>query len=236
MKNYLSMLLAVITLSIFSCEGPAGDIGPSGAQGVAGQAGPAGADGSQGEKGDPGNANVVYSEWVSPAWEADGNNSNLTYYSWEKQFANVLTQEILDQGLVYIYFKGHRLNWNSGIQEYEVRDVVSREGASVFKHIAGTARDEYYNFVQTYAYASSYLSSEGIDFGGYTYKTAYNYESGQEEVRPIFENATYSDVAAYAKDQHQVRVIAIKGSTAARLPAINWDNYEEVITALNIPE
>ena len=236
MKNYLSMLLAVITLSIFSCEGPAGEIGPAGPQGAAGPAGPAGADGSQGEKGDQGNANVVYSTWMSPTWQADGQSTASTYYKWEKQYGNLLTPEILNQGLIYVYFKGHQLNWNSSIQEYEISDVISRDAASVFKHIDGTPRDDYYNYVQTYAYASSQIKQDGMNFYGYTSKMFYNYETGTDEIRPIFVNASYSDVAAYAKDLHQVRVIAINGTTAARLPAINWDNYQEVIETLNIPE
>lgn len=61
----IALVAAGISLASCSKEGPAG---PAGAQGPAG---PAGAQGPAGAKGDDGTANVIYSEWLDIAYEAD---------------------------------------------------------------------------------------------------------------------------------------------------------------------
>ncbi|SOE23909.1 hypothetical protein SAMN06298216_4282 [Spirosomataceae bacterium TFI 002] len=236
MNRQLSLLLTFCVLLIFSCEGPEGSMGPAGPQGVVGSKGDNGAKGDTGSKGEIGNANVVYSTWENPAWEANGNYSTRTNYIWEKQFGNVITQEILDQGMVYVYFKSKVLSWDVDTQEYNIEEAISRDGIAGYKQIEGTDKSDPDNFVATYAGAYTYLSPGGMDFYGYTYKSVYNYETQKDEVLPIFVNANFADVKKYTDDLHQIRVIAIKGSTAARMQNIDWDDYNAVITALDIPE
>ena len=58
----IAFVAASILFASCSKEGPAGAAGP---------AGPAGPAGGQGPKGDDGTANVIYSEWLDVAYEAD---------------------------------------------------------------------------------------------------------------------------------------------------------------------
>jgi len=78
-----SWLLLCVALSAFGCEGPEGPRGPAGA---------------------PGTANVIYSEWYSPAtWEQVN-----VYGVIERQYTmttSELTQEIIDHGAVLVYMR-----------------------------------------------------------------------------------------------------------------------------------
>lgn len=92
-RRLLLLSFTLLTL-LFSCkefQGPEGEQGPQG---------------EQGEKGDAGTANVLYSDWIQ------FNSSNwlkVSEFGRETQVygisENLLTEEILDQGLVFVYIK-----------------------------------------------------------------------------------------------------------------------------------
>lgn len=97
--KYISGLGAIILmLGLLACEGPAG---PQGSQGPQGQEGP------QGEQGPEGTANVIYSDWIqlsdlsSPA-DTTVISRNYTRYQIP---APELTQEIIDNGAILVYYK-----------------------------------------------------------------------------------------------------------------------------------
>lgn len=107
MKNFLPCLIWGVMLNVLlvSCE-KEGPPGPAGSQGDQGEEGPKGDEGDPGEKGDPGTANVLYSDWISfdvSVWE------KVTEFSRETQVYGIsedaVTQEILDQGLVFVYVR-----------------------------------------------------------------------------------------------------------------------------------
>lgn len=87
-------------------QGTAGNPGTPGPQGEQGSPGEEGPQGPQGDKGDPGTANVFYSNWTP--FEVDVWRK-VTEFSRESQIYdiedNLITQEILDQGLVFVYIK-----------------------------------------------------------------------------------------------------------------------------------
>lgn len=88
------VVLVVISVFAFSCEGEDGD---QGLQGPVGEKGEEGLQGPAGEKGEEGNANVIASDWISwsPASGANGDNIDLNDES--------ITQEVLDSSLIMVY-------------------------------------------------------------------------------------------------------------------------------------
>ncbi|MDR8390240.1 collagen-like protein [Aliifodinibius sp. S!AR15-10] len=93
--KYLVIIISSISLFFaIGCEGPEGPTGPRGEQG------------EQGPEGPPGAANVIYSEWITLSdLEAPSDTTVLgrTYSKWEIP-ASELTQEIIDQGTILVYF------------------------------------------------------------------------------------------------------------------------------------
>ncbi|HEY9561313.1 MAG TPA: collagen-like protein [Anseongella sp.] len=91
----MALLTAAALFSFAACEkeGPVGPQGPAGPQGEQGAPGP------KGDKGDPGTANVVYSDWIDVKFQKTG-SFWLSSLNTPK-----LTQEILDHGLVIVYYK-----------------------------------------------------------------------------------------------------------------------------------
>jgi hypothetical protein len=85
-----------ISVSIVSCQ--KGDAGP------AGPAGPAGASGPTGATGAPGSANVVYSQWFTPATYVKDTIFGSYGFYYNKATTDI-TQKILDSGLVITYGK-----------------------------------------------------------------------------------------------------------------------------------
>lgn len=102
----LSLLSLAITFIAISCtkEGPEGPVGASGAQGAAGVQGPAGPAGPQGPQGA---TNVTYSAWflTGAGWTATGVGPYGAQFLFDRP-STVITQVIMDQGLVLGYIKG----------------------------------------------------------------------------------------------------------------------------------
>ena len=105
MKTFILKYLLIIVSSIslifiMNCEGPEGPTGPAGTQG------PQGEQGTEGPEGPAGTANVINSEWITLSdLEAPSDTTFLsrTYNKWEIS-APEITQEIIDQGVILVYF------------------------------------------------------------------------------------------------------------------------------------
>jgi hypothetical protein len=97
--NYLLLLAIAFTVILFasSCgkEGAVGPQGPAGATGPAGAAGPTGPTGT---------ANVLYSDWVTPAAYTSSTVFGITHFNATITAASV-TQDVLDHGTVIVYAK-----------------------------------------------------------------------------------------------------------------------------------
>lgn len=116
MKNFgiKTLLSFVLIVSIFACEGPAGEVGPQGTQGDQGDQGPAGADGTDGAAGADGtdgaagadgNANVISSAWFTPdAYTLIEDVYGIDYIEHDLS-APEITQGIIDSGVVLVYGK-----------------------------------------------------------------------------------------------------------------------------------
>ncbi len=100
MRGFVVLAISTALMIAAGCEGPEGPTGPQGAQGPQGEQGP------EGPEGPTGTANVIYSEWVTLSdLEASTDTTVLsrTYRKWEIP-APELTQEIINQGTILVYF------------------------------------------------------------------------------------------------------------------------------------
>jgi hypothetical protein len=108
-SNYLLLLAIAFMLLSASC-GKDGAVGPAGAQGTAGTAGINGTAGTNGVKGATGGtgatgtANVIYSDWVTPATYTTTTVFGTDHFDTDIA-ASKITQAVLDNGTVLVYGK-----------------------------------------------------------------------------------------------------------------------------------
>lgn len=102
LKSKFSIAAVVLTMAVclFSCEGPEGPAGVDGSQGVQGGAGVPGPVGANGPAGTAGTTNIIYSPWITNVWTKQENNFTVDFIE-----ALPITQEIMDKGVVLVYFK-----------------------------------------------------------------------------------------------------------------------------------
>src|SRR3569833_917411 len=108
-QNYL--LLLAIAFMLFATSrgkdgavGPQGPAGPTGPTGTVGTAGTNGAAGATGATGATGTANVIYSDWFTPATYAKTTIFGTVHFDAD-QAASGITQAIIDKGTVLVYGK-----------------------------------------------------------------------------------------------------------------------------------
>jgi len=107
MRKYRSTCLFFVSiLFIVSCtkegpEGPVGATGPQGATGATGPAGPAGPQGAQGQ------TTAIYSPWflTGTGWTSTGAAVYGARFLFDRA-STVITQTVIDQGLVLGFMKG----------------------------------------------------------------------------------------------------------------------------------
>jgi hypothetical protein len=107
MRKYRSTCLLFISiLFIVSCtkEGPEGPVGATGPQGATGSTGPAGAAGPQGAQGQ---TTAIYSPWflTGAGWSAATGAPYGAQFAFDRA-STIITQTIIDQGLVLGFIKG----------------------------------------------------------------------------------------------------------------------------------
>jgi hypothetical protein len=98
----ISILFLVVSCTKEGPEGPVGATGPQGATGTTGPIGPAGPQGAQGT------TNVTYSSWFltgAAGWSAANGAPYGAQFAFDRA-STVITQTIMDQGLVLGYIKG----------------------------------------------------------------------------------------------------------------------------------
>jgi len=120
-QNYLLLLAIAFMLFATSCGkdgavGPQGPAGPTGPTGTVGTAGTNGAAGATGATGATGTANVIYSDWFTPATYAKTTIFGTVHFDAD-QAASGITQAIIDKGTVLVYGKLNGYNpviWPTG--------------------------------------------------------------------------------------------------------------------------
>ncbi|MCR9062745.1 MAG: hypothetical protein NXI00_02205 [Cytophagales bacterium] len=221
-------LISVTFLALlFSCKPDRGDQGPMGIQG------------EKGDPGEDGNANVIYSEWKSAEWDIIGNSSGAIQIGWYDQFSDIITTDILNTGVFYIYGKTQTLAYNGETEEVFLKEIYTRDvGSTGYKKIADSTGVQYDDYVTTVVYFNNNYDIEGIDFDGSTFITGWQASpTPAADTIPALKGLSAEEIIEiYAKDLHQFRVIALKGNVSARVKAMNWNDYESVVRELGIPK
>jgi hypothetical protein len=105
LKSKITNLRILLTLSLsllfIACEGPEGPAGLDGLEGAQGVQGATGAQGPAGPAGTSGTSNVIYSPWITNIWEKVPN----PLFVQHTFAAPLITQAVLDKGVVLVYFK-----------------------------------------------------------------------------------------------------------------------------------
>jgi hypothetical protein len=104
---YTLAITLFFSFSMVSCKGPEGPIGPQGPQGEAGAQGPQGTQGPQGEQGPEGNADVKSYRFNLDLWDNQGS------YLEKNISLPAITQAIVDDGMVMLYFKNRSGEWSA---------------------------------------------------------------------------------------------------------------------------
>ena len=257
MKQVIKFFALGIALFMTSCKGEIGPIGPVGSTGTAGTngtngtngaiggtgttgaTGTTGTTGTTGANGKDGNANVVYSEWLTPTWAADF-EATQAYYLYQKSTANALiTQEAIDKAVIFTYWKGKIPSYNSDRAEYELVERISPTNGQSFFKIPGRVSNTYQDFQPMFNYISTQLgvnylsvSSSVNRFGN---PILANGVLGPYALLPEFAAGKgftyYNDLV---KDVSKYRVIVVYGSTKGRLASVDMKDYAAVKQALNL--
>lgn len=143
LKNMCYLTLSVLLLVACSKDGDQGPVGPQGPQGVQGESGPAGSDGQDGadgvdgvdgEDGATGTANVIFSEWIDSTFDnniaASGAGINIE--------AELLTQEIIDDGIVMVYARNEE--FLTGNDVFPLPQIISNRQHAFRLEEVGTIR------------------------------------------------------------------------------------------------
>lgn len=136
-KSVFSLLCIACLLMACSKDGNDGPIGPQGAQGQQGEPGPSGADGIDGQDGQDGatgTANVIFSGWITSTFD---NNIVSTAAGIDIE-AELLTQEIIDDGVVMVYGRNEGLI--TGDDVFPLPQIISDDQHAFRLEEAGTIR------------------------------------------------------------------------------------------------
>ncbi|MBD2701752.1 hypothetical protein IC229_13965 [Spirosoma sp. BT702] len=250
-------LLALLCLIVVSCKGPEGPVGPQGpagptgaagatgpqgVSGVAGATGPQGVSGvagPTGPQGPAGNANVVYTAWKAPDFSSYyyrfpdnlqtiiGNDNN--------RVSPLLTADVINKSIVYVYWKYTQLQYDSGSAEFKLVERIQSTSANGSIKIPGRATNQYNDFI------GYYVNSDDIGVNNlhlYMYFFTNQLDQAQKQVAVadfIGKNAQfYRDMA---KDAPQYRIVIVNGSTpGGRQANIDYKDYAAVKRAYNLPD
>lgn len=257
--NFIYSLLIGSTL-LFSCEGPEGPQGPAGTpgkDGIAGKDGATGAQGQQGAAGQNATNNVKSTGWFKPDFtDADVTNNNTSkdaagniyqsyvYMNAKNKTQPLITQDVIDNGVVLVYFKSKTLVYNQSESGYELEERiwggVTGSSASNYFKITGRELSKWEDFAyinygvtnlnvnQWNIYASLSTPNTQVWQNG-----AYVYTSNSPELLNK-SNAFYREL--FAANVPEIRLVTMTASAAGRLKSLNYSNYEEVKKALELQD
>lgn len=220
--------------------GATGTTGPQGVSGATGSTGPQGASGvagATGPQGPTGNANVVYSAWkpvdVSTNFYAftDPASPSSVYLGNDTNTGNaLLTQDAIDKGLIYIYYKTGQKTFDPATNDTKLVERILTGNGFGWVKIPGrtTSKDE--DFTNYYV-GNDVFGTNYLKFNAYVYTN----RNGMNTTELFGKTAQfYRDLL---KDLPQYRVIVAYGSTpGGRAAAIDFKDYAAVKRAYNLPD
>ncbi len=247
-------IAALIVLLASSCKGPDGQQGPVGPQGTTGAtgvtgpqgvsgvvgpvgpAGPQGLTGVAGPQGPMGNANVVYTAWkaidVSNSYYRDPTNLVMYIGNDGKSDYALLTKDVIDKSLVYIYFKVGQQSYDQPSGEYKLVERIVPGNAYGQLKIPGRTTNGNQDFVGY----GIYNQPIGVNFLNFTLRLdTYSYDAQSKQVAVpelIGKNAQF--FRDMVKDMPQFRVVIVNGNiVGGRTASINFKDYASVKQAFN---
>ena len=242
---FYSVVCLIVGIVFYSCKGPQGEIGPTGitgsvgstgTAGPAGTAGTPGTAGAAGAQGPTGNANVVYSEWITPTWIANGDGTTAAFFKQKSDANALLTQDVIDKGIVYAYVKIKVLDYDQDKSEYKlVERVAPNSGQARFK-IPGKLT----NNDQDYGYSNITVSQQiGVNYlqvGGTLGKQGWNTAYTVFAPVPELAGKSFTFYNDLTKDLYQYRIVIVNGSTKGRQAAVDMNDYAAVKKAFNLKD
>ena len=224
--------------------GVAGPTGPTGPQGVSGVTGPQGASGvvgpvgPAGPQGPIGNANVVYTAWKvvdnSGNYYRTPDNLRVDLGNDGKTASALLTKDVIDKSLIYIYFKFGQLGYDQSIGTYRLYERIQQGNAYGSLKIPGRTTTDVNDYIY-YAANHDFLGENYLRFNINLYTQTYDQAKAQwvANTEMIGKNAQY--FRDMAKDMPQYRIVIVNGSTlGGRREAIDFKDYTAVKQAFNL--
>ena len=242
---FYSVVCLVVGIVFYSCKGPQGEIGPTGitgsigstgTAGPAGTAGTPGTAGATGAQGPTGNANVVYSDWITPTWIANGDNTTFTYFKQKSDANALLTQDVIDKGIVYAYVKIKTLDYDQDTREFKVVErIIPNSGTARFK-IPGklTNNDQDYGFSNIQV--NSQIGVNYLQVTGQFFKQGYKDANYTYGILPELAGKSFTFYNDLTKDLYQYRIVIVNGSTKGRQAGVDMNDYAAVKKAYNLKD
>ncbi|GAB3640141.1 collagen-like triple helix repeat-containing protein [Spirosoma arcticum] len=256
MKTRFSLFLhigtgfvALLFMVVSSCKGPEGPAGPQGTPGLAGTTGPTGVSGATGATGPAGvsgvagamgNANVVYTAWK--AVDLSGNyyryptNLELDLGNDQKTANALLTTDVMNKSLVYVYFKFGQALYDNASGAFSLVERIQASNAYGQVKIPGRTTSTYEDFAG-YSVSHDYLGVNYLRFNLRLYTQ--QYDQAQNKMIPVAE-LVGKDAQFFrdmVKDLPQYRIVVVNGSTpGGRAAAINCSDYAAVKRAYKLPD
>ena len=235
-------LVALLLILISSCkgpEGPAGPQGPAGTAGAAGTTGATGATGPTGASGVSGNANVQYTDWkpvdVSGNFFKYPDNTQVDLSPTSTANA-LLTQDAIDKGLIYVYYKFGQLSYVQASDSYVLMDKITQNTVPFGRvKIPGRATSGATDFT-TYQITTDYL---GVNYFApkISLTTGTIVNGDQFQLIPELTNQTAAFYRAMFASMPQYRIVVVAGNVkAGRMGAIDYSDYAQVKQAYNLPD
>lgn len=257
-------LVFLLFIAVVSCKGPEGPAGPQGPAGPTGAAGPtgpqgvsgvAGATGPQGvsgvvgpvgpagPQGPIGNANVIYTAWTTPTYDIfNASPDNIFVYLSNQNTANaLLTKNVIDRSIVYVYFKFGQLLFDQSIGGFspvvrlQAPDALNSGFPGSVKIPGRTTNNaaDYVNYFINYDMLGENYFKINLNLN------TSQFDQAQGKSVPVADMVGkpaqfYRDLV---KDLPQYRIVIVNGSTpGGRQAAVDFKDYVAVKQAFNLPD
>ena len=231
--------LFMLVVSCKGPEGPTGPAGPTGATGPQGVSGAAGTTGPQGVSGATGNANVVYTAWktvdLSSNYYRSPDNLNVYIGNDNSTASPLLTQDVINKSIVYIYFKYGTPLFDNGTNEYKLSERIVQGSAYGSIKIPGRTTNTLGDFVNY----NVLHQPIGVNFLNFllTMPTSTTDANGQQIPIPDFVGKNAQFFRDMFKDLPQYRIVIVNGSTpGGRAVAVDYNDYAAVKRVHNLPD
>ena len=224
-------------------SGTTGATGPQGASGVAGATGPQGTSGVAGPQGPMGNANVVYTDWKTPAFDilTPFQDNSAVYLSNQNTANALLTKDVIDKSVVYVYFKISQLQKDQStggfaiVERIQAPDALN-SGVPGSVKIPGRTTSNETDFVYYYL-NRDLIGVNYLKFNMTLYTSQYDQTQNKNVLVPelVGKNALFYTNLLSTLPQY--RIVVVNGSIpGGRASAVDFNNYAAVKRVYNLPD